>query len=58
MFQLLILKPYIILHCNDEQALAASLKSVIPSMVNTLLSSGLKVSVDLDELNKNEALLS
>jgi hypothetical protein len=43
---------------EDKKALAASLKSVIPSMVNTLLSSGLKVSVDLDELNKNEALLS
>lgn len=49
---------YIILRCDDEQALAASLKSGIPSMVNALLSSGLNVSVDLDELHKNEALLS
>lgn len=52
------LKMYIILRCDDEQALAASLKSGIPSMVNALLSSGLNVSVDLDELHKNEALLS
>lgn len=41
-----------------KQVLAASLKSSIPSMVNALLSSGLTVNVDLDELYKNEALLS
>lgn len=41
-----------------EQALADSLKSVIPSMVNVLLSSGLNVSVDLDESYKKDALLS
>ncbi|CAA7057615.1 unnamed protein product [Microthlaspi erraticum] len=43
---------------EDKKALAASLKSSIPSMVNALLSSGLTVNVDLDELYKNEALLS
>lgn len=41
-----------------EQALGDSLESVIPSMVNVLLSSGLNVSVDLDELYKKDALLS
>lgn len=41
-----------------EQALADSLKSVIPSMVNALLSSGLNVSMDLDELYKKDDLLS
>uniref|UniRef100_A0A0D3DM04 Uncharacterized protein n=1 Tax=Brassica oleracea var. oleracea TaxID=109376 RepID=A0A0D3DM04_BRAOL len=40
------------------QALADSLKSVIPSMVNALLSSGLNVSMDLDELYKKDDLLS
>ncbi|KAG2256069.1 hypothetical protein Bca52824_075363 [Brassica carinata] len=39
-------------------ALADSLKSVIPSMVNALLSSGLNVRVDLDELYKKDDLLS
>ncbi|VVB01024.1 unnamed protein product [Arabis nemorensis] len=50
----------VIRHQNEEdkKALAASLKSNIPSMVNALLSLGLNVSVDLDELYKNEALLS
>ncbi|CAH2079015.1 unnamed protein product [Thlaspi arvense] len=43
---------------EDKKGLAASLKSAIPSMVNALLSSGLTVNVDLDELYKNEALLS
>ncbi|RID50055.1 hypothetical protein BRARA_H00811 [Brassica rapa] len=33
-------------------------QSVIPSMVNALLSSGLNVSVDLDELYKKDDLLS
>ncbi|KAF3571493.1 hypothetical protein F2Q69_00059963 [Brassica cretica] len=37
-------------------ALADSLKSVIPSMVNALLSSGLNVRVDLDELYKKDDL--
>ncbi|KFK22962.1 hypothetical protein AALP_AAs50914U000400 [Arabis alpina] len=50
----------VIRHQNEEdkKALATSLKSSIPSMVNALLSSGLNVSVDLDALYKNEALLS
>ncbi|XP_010449915.1 PREDICTED: uncharacterized protein LOC104732091 [Camelina sativa] len=43
---------------EDKKALASSLKAGIPSMVNALVSSGLNVSVDLDELYKNEALLS
>ncbi|KAJ4881187.1 Uncharacterized protein Rs2_38242 [Raphanus sativus] len=43
---------------EDKKALADSLKSVIPSMVNVLLSSGLNVSVDLDESYKKDALLS
>lgn len=42
---------------EDKKAVAASLKSNIPAMVNDLLNSGLDVNVDLDELNKNEALL-
>lgn len=41
-----------------KQAVAASLRSEIPAMVNALAKSGLRVSVDLDELNKNEALLN
>ncbi|KAL0650445.1 hypothetical protein Bca4012_093136 [Brassica carinata] len=45
--------------CRKEGfALADSLKSVIPSMVNALLSSGLNVRVDLDELYKKDDLLS
>ncbi|XP_010440272.1 PREDICTED: uncharacterized protein LOC104723588 [Camelina sativa] len=43
---------------EEKKALASSLKAGIPSMVNALVSSGLNVSVDLDELYKNEALLS
>ncbi|XP_022564335.2 uncharacterized protein LOC106407839, partial [Brassica napus] len=43
---------------EDKKALADSLKSVIPSMVNALLSSGLNVSMDLDELYKKDDLLS
>ncbi|XP_023634406.1 uncharacterized protein LOC17879383 isoform X2 [Capsella rubella] len=43
---------------EDKKALASSLKAGIPSMVNALVTSGLNVSVDLDELYKNEALLS
>ncbi|CAH8320536.1 unnamed protein product [Eruca vesicaria subsp. sativa] len=43
---------------EDNKALAAALKSVISSMINALLSSGLNFSVDLDELYKREALLS
>ncbi|XP_010524512.1 PREDICTED: uncharacterized protein LOC104802559 [Tarenaya hassleriana] len=43
---------------EDKKAVAASLKSNIPAMVNELLNSGLDVNIDLDELNKNEALLS
>ncbi|XP_010434938.1 PREDICTED: uncharacterized protein LOC104718835 [Camelina sativa] len=43
---------------EDKKALASSLKAGIPSMVNALVSSGLNVSVDLDELYKNEALHS
>ncbi|CAN6999864.1 unnamed protein product [Brassica rapa subsp. trilocularis] len=43
---------------EDKKAVAASLRSDIPAMVNALVKSGLRVSVDLDELNKNEALLS
>jgi hypothetical protein len=50
----------IIKHQNeqDKKDVAASLKSDIPAMVNALVNSGLRVRVDLNELNKNEALLS
>ncbi|ESQ47719.1 hypothetical protein EUTSA_v10021000mg [Eutrema salsugineum] len=43
---------------EDKKAVAASLKSGIPAMVDALVNSGLRVSIDLDVLNKNEALLS
>ncbi|CAN8324611.1 unnamed protein product [Cochlearia groenlandica] len=43
---------------EDKKALSDSLKTGIASMVNSLMSSGLNVSVDLDELYKNKALLS
>ncbi|XP_019082880.1 PREDICTED: uncharacterized protein LOC104786507 isoform X2 [Camelina sativa] len=50
----------VIKHQNEEdkKAVVASLKSDIPAMVNALVTSGLRVNVNLDELNKNEALLS
>ncbi|XP_010488160.1 PREDICTED: uncharacterized protein LOC104766043 [Camelina sativa] len=48
----------VIKHQNEEdkKAVVASLKSDIPAMVNALVTSGLRVNVNLDESNKNEAL--
>ncbi|XP_023642650.1 uncharacterized protein LOC17891118 [Capsella rubella] len=43
---------------EDKKAVVASLRSNIPAMVNALVNSGLRVNVDMDDWNKNEALLS
>lgn len=42
----------------NDQALAASLKKDIPAMVSGLLSTGIEFSVDMEELNKQEGILS
>ncbi|KAK3189798.1 hypothetical protein Dsin_029359 [Dipteronia sinensis] len=43
---------------EDKKALATALKSDIPAMVAALLSVGLKVSVNLDDLAREEGVLS
>ncbi|KAK0607524.1 hypothetical protein LWI29_016205 [Acer saccharum] len=43
---------------EDKKALATALKSDIPAMVAALLSEGLKVNVNLDDLAREEGVLS
>lgn len=53
--------PLEVIRCQKEderQALAASLKTDIPAMVSGLLNNGLELSVNMEELNKQEGLLS
>lgn len=49
---------FLFLFSSSDQALAMALKSDIPAMVSSLLNMGLQVSVNLEDLTKEESIAS